>query len=215
MNNREVIDQVERGYRMAQPSHISYPGSKGMPKEVAGAQANVYKVSIHFVLVLLISNFFFLYTDNARMLEQRPVQAAYFRVFDPHVRGLQHHHSESVHGVGRSPRYWGPWSPHLFKDISEIGASYKWKNSNLKKARLPSRRQLTVLMTLSIELLSELILPTYQGFCALQESVADWASHSTNFSMTKSHDLFLRARCLNNAVKLESYGTNLSPMISI
>ena len=52
MNNREVIDQVERGYRMAQPSHISYPESKGMPKEVAGAQANVYKVSIHFMLVL-------------------------------------------------------------------------------------------------------------------------------------------------------------------
>ena len=45
MNNREVIDQVERGYRMAQPSHISYPESKGMPKEVAAAQSNVYKVS--------------------------------------------------------------------------------------------------------------------------------------------------------------------------
>jgi hypothetical protein len=45
MNNREVIDQVERGYRMAQPSHITYPESKTMPKEVAIAQANVYKVS--------------------------------------------------------------------------------------------------------------------------------------------------------------------------
>ena len=45
MNNREVIDQVERGYRMAQPSHVSYPESKSMSKEVAGAQSNVYKVS--------------------------------------------------------------------------------------------------------------------------------------------------------------------------
>ena len=44
MNNREVIDQVERGYRMAQPSHITYPESKTMTKEVAIAQANVYKV---------------------------------------------------------------------------------------------------------------------------------------------------------------------------
>jgi hypothetical protein len=50
MNNREVIDQVERGYRMAQPSHITYPESKTMPKEVAIAQANVYKVSPMFGL---------------------------------------------------------------------------------------------------------------------------------------------------------------------
>eukprot|EP00094_Tigriopus_californicus_P006924 TCALIF_06668-PA protein Name:"Similar to Src64B Tyrosine-protein kinase Src64B (Drosophila melanogaster)" AED:0.25 eAED:0.25 QI:332/0.5/1/1/0.5/0.66/3/754/93 len=46
MNNREVIDQVERGYRMAQPSHISYPESKSMPKEVAIAQSNVYKIML-------------------------------------------------------------------------------------------------------------------------------------------------------------------------
>lgn len=46
MNNREVIDQVERGYRMAQPSHISYPESKSMPKEVASAQSNVYKIML-------------------------------------------------------------------------------------------------------------------------------------------------------------------------
>ena len=45
MNNREVIDQVERGYRMAQPSHITYPESKSQAKEVAIAQSNVYKVS--------------------------------------------------------------------------------------------------------------------------------------------------------------------------
>lgn len=45
MNNREVIDQVERGYRMAQPSNITYPESKTMTKEVAIAQSNVYKVS--------------------------------------------------------------------------------------------------------------------------------------------------------------------------
>lgn len=44
MNNREVIDQVERGYRMAQPNQIIYPESKQMSKEVAAAQATVYKV---------------------------------------------------------------------------------------------------------------------------------------------------------------------------
>ena len=44
MNNREVIDQVERGYRMAQPTTITYPESKTMPSEVKIAQANVYKV---------------------------------------------------------------------------------------------------------------------------------------------------------------------------
>ncbi len=44
MNNREVIDQVERGYRMAQPSTILYPESKTLPSEVKIAQANVYKV---------------------------------------------------------------------------------------------------------------------------------------------------------------------------
>ena len=44
MNNREVIDQVERGYRMAQPSHITYPESKTQAKDVANAQGNVYKV---------------------------------------------------------------------------------------------------------------------------------------------------------------------------
>ena len=45
MNNREVIDQVERGYRMAQPTTITYPESKTLPSEVKIAQANVYKVS--------------------------------------------------------------------------------------------------------------------------------------------------------------------------
>ena len=44
MNNREVIEQVERGYRMAQPSTITYPESKTLPSEVKIAQANVYKV---------------------------------------------------------------------------------------------------------------------------------------------------------------------------
>ena len=47
MNNREVIDQVERGYRMAQPTQLTYPESKTQPKDVANAQANVYKVG-HF-----------------------------------------------------------------------------------------------------------------------------------------------------------------------
>jgi hypothetical protein len=44
MNNRETIEQVERGYRMAQPAHMLYPESKTHPKEVVTAQANVYKV---------------------------------------------------------------------------------------------------------------------------------------------------------------------------
>ena len=48
MNNREVIEQVERGYRMAQPSTITYPESKTLPSEVKIAQANVYKVSNGF-----------------------------------------------------------------------------------------------------------------------------------------------------------------------
>ncbi|XP_040583667.1 tyrosine-protein kinase Src64B [Lepeophtheirus salmonis] len=46
MNNREVIDQVERGYRMAQPTNATYPESKTLPKEVAIAQANVYKITL-------------------------------------------------------------------------------------------------------------------------------------------------------------------------
>jgi hypothetical protein len=45
MSNREVIDQVDRGYRMAMPSHIHYPESRSNQKEIAQAQANVYKVS--------------------------------------------------------------------------------------------------------------------------------------------------------------------------
>ena len=49
MNNREVIDQVERGYRMAQPTTITYPESKTMPSEVKIAQANVYKVCYIFL----------------------------------------------------------------------------------------------------------------------------------------------------------------------
>ena len=63
MNNREVIDQVERGYRMAQPTQITYPESKTQAKDVANAQANVYKVrglisyaySLVFQRVLLVS----------------------------------------------------------------------------------------------------------------------------------------------------------------
>jgi len=46
MNNREVIDQVERGYRMAQPTQLTYPESKTQPKDVANAQANVYKIML-------------------------------------------------------------------------------------------------------------------------------------------------------------------------
>ena len=47
MNNKETIDQVERGYRMANPVHIVYPESKTHPKEVAQSQSNVYKVQDH------------------------------------------------------------------------------------------------------------------------------------------------------------------------
>ena len=52
MNNRECIDQVERGYRMAQPSHIIYPESKAHAKELAVAQANVYKVCVLYCLII-------------------------------------------------------------------------------------------------------------------------------------------------------------------
>merc|ERR1712051_184943 len=56
MNNREVIEQVERGYRMAQPSTITYPESKTLPSEVKIAQANVYKVSIFFEIFCKLYN---------------------------------------------------------------------------------------------------------------------------------------------------------------
>ena len=39
MNNKETIEQVERGYRMANPVHIVYPESKTCPKELAQAQS--------------------------------------------------------------------------------------------------------------------------------------------------------------------------------
>ena len=47
MNNKETIEQVERGYRMANPVHIVYPESKTCPKELAQAQSNVYKVAYY------------------------------------------------------------------------------------------------------------------------------------------------------------------------
>ena len=85
MNNRECIDQVERGYRMAQPSHIAYPESKTHAKELAVAQANVYKVCLSnnfnkqfegFKIFpdryILICNFYQI-SDNARMLESRAI----------------------------------------------------------------------------------------------------------------------------------------------
>ena len=55
MNNRETIEQVERGYRMAQPSHIVYPESKTHPKEVTAAQCNVYKVQLECFFVSVTS----------------------------------------------------------------------------------------------------------------------------------------------------------------
>ena len=54
MNNRETIEQVERGYRMANPAHILYPESKTHPKEIAVAQSNVYKVGGLVVLVAVV-----------------------------------------------------------------------------------------------------------------------------------------------------------------
>ena len=42
MSNREVIDQVDRGYRMAMPSHIHYPESRTMQKEISQAQVCLY-----------------------------------------------------------------------------------------------------------------------------------------------------------------------------
>lgn len=69
MNNREVIDQVERGYRMAQPSHISYPESKSMPKEVASAQSNVYKVRLELSSVLEFNIVYLLTPTFQIMLE--------------------------------------------------------------------------------------------------------------------------------------------------
>ena len=62
MNNREVIDQVERGYRMAQPSTILYPESKTLPSEVKIAQANVYKVKL-LSCMFLHFEFFFIFTQ--------------------------------------------------------------------------------------------------------------------------------------------------------
>ena len=50
MNNKETIEQVERGYRMANPVHIVYPESKTCPKELAQAQSNVYKVKSFSIL---------------------------------------------------------------------------------------------------------------------------------------------------------------------
>ena len=46
MNNKETIEQVERGYSMANPVHSVYPESKTCPKELAQAQSNVYKVTL-------------------------------------------------------------------------------------------------------------------------------------------------------------------------
>ena len=53
MNNKETIEQVERGYRMANPVHIVYPESKTCPKELAQAQSNVYKVSLIYIHVCI------------------------------------------------------------------------------------------------------------------------------------------------------------------
>ena len=88
MNNRECIDQVERGYRMAQPSHITYPESKTHAKELAVAQANVYKVPFetYKIPVLRFLNYLnkanrylyrrFFISDYARMLESGTIQAS-------------------------------------------------------------------------------------------------------------------------------------------
>ena len=59
MNNRETIEQVERGYRMAKPAHILYPESETHPDKVAQAQSNVYKVRIRGCMTKsCVPNFF-------------------------------------------------------------------------------------------------------------------------------------------------------------
>ena len=55
MNNKETIEQVERGYRMANPVHIVYPESKTCPKELAQAQSNVYKVKKNVIFNIACS----------------------------------------------------------------------------------------------------------------------------------------------------------------
>ena len=76
MNNKETIEQVERGYRMANPVHIVYPESKTCPKELAQAQSNVYKVKKNAIFIqhslqlpILI---FHLFSDNVGVLETGP-----------------------------------------------------------------------------------------------------------------------------------------------
>ena len=86
MNNREVIDQVERGYRMAQPSTIIYPESKTLPSEVKIAQANVYKVFKKFTQKIEKSfQIFRFFSDNARVLEPRSAEKADLRISYSHV----------------------------------------------------------------------------------------------------------------------------------
>ena len=74
MNNKETIEQVERGYRMANPVHIVYPESKTCPKELAQAQSNVYKVG---VTEITFENYINLFLDYVGMLEARSFQKAY------------------------------------------------------------------------------------------------------------------------------------------
>ena len=98
---------------MAQPSHISYPESKTHAKELAVAQANVYKVpfethtiSIDFYMNSLKKNnwrfyrqVFIFISDNARMLESGTIQASNLWVPNAYVWRFQYHDSKSVHGV--------------------------------------------------------------------------------------------------------------------
>ena len=86
MNNKETIDQVERGYRMANPVHIVYPESKTHPKEVAQSQSNVYKVRHRIFNPLPLPSELSIFSlDNVGVLESRPFQEANLRVPGTHV----------------------------------------------------------------------------------------------------------------------------------
>ena len=97
---------------MAQPSHINYPESKTHAKELAAAQANVYKVKHSKtiekypwakILHRLQSKHWLMYclciSDNARMLESGTIQASNLWVPYTYVWRFQYYDSKSIHGI--------------------------------------------------------------------------------------------------------------------
>ena len=102
MNNKETIEQVERGYRMANPVHIVYPESKTCPKELAQAQSNVYKVCLRVLHINLPNAMMDFISDHVGVLEAGSIQETHLRVPGPHVRRLQCYKPASVHGVNQN-----------------------------------------------------------------------------------------------------------------